>query len=70
VFFYALGWDFCIFNKQTIKNYMMKKIYSLLVAVLLGFSLGVTAQQSKPVGPFSVTTAATVTQMPSIQSRS
>ena len=49
---------------------MMKKIYSLLFAVLLGFSLGVSAQQSKPVGPFSVTTAATVTQMPSIQSRS
>ncbi|WP_405251296.1 proprotein convertase P-domain-containing protein [Dokdonia sp. Asnod3-C12] len=47
----------------------MKQIYSLLVAALLAFSFGVSAQQTKPVGPFSVTTAATVTQMPSIQSR-
>ena len=47
----------------------MKKINFLLCVVLLAFGLGVTAQQAEPVGPFTVTTAATVTQMPSIASR-
>ena len=48
----------------------MKKINLLLCIALLAFGFGVSAQQTEPVGPFTVTTAATVTKMPSIASRS
>ncbi|WP_298349223.1 proprotein convertase P-domain-containing protein [uncultured Dokdonia sp.] len=48
----------------------MKKINLLLCIALLAFGFGVSAQQVEPVGPFTVSTAATVTQMPSIASRS
>jgi subtilisin-like proprotein convertase family protein len=48
----------------------MKKFNLLLCIALLAFGFGVSAQQVEPVGPFTVTTAATVTQMPSIASRS
>ncbi|EAQ39445.1 hypothetical protein MED134_08141 [Dokdonia sp. MED134] len=48
----------------------MKKINLLLCIALLAFGFGISAQETEPVGPFTVTTAATVTQMPSIASRS
>ncbi len=47
----------------------MKQLNFLLVAVLMALSLEVSGQQTESVGPFSVTTAGTVTQMPSIASR-
>ncbi len=48
----------------------MKKITFFLCAVLFALSFGVSAQQVEPASPFWTGQAATVTQMPSIASRS